>query len=117
QAAELEKDPAKEQKYLTEAMNTYVALLKDSPEDDALKFEIALTTFALAEHDPKKYVDAQAALQDIVGKLGKPDLTVIDPKTHEEKREPNKAYWQGVYELLRSSVEVAKLDPSKSDLL
>lgn len=117
QAAELEKDPGKEQTYLTEAMSTYVALLKDSPNDDGLKFEIALTTFALAEHDPKQYVDAQKALQEIVGRLGKPELTVMDAQTHEEKREPNKAYWQGVYELLRASVEVSKLDPSRGELL
>ena len=34
-----------------------------------------------------------------------------------EKRSPNKEYWQGVYELLRASIEAAKQDPSKAQVV
>jgi len=117
QAAELEKDATRKSQYLAQAMDTYQSLLKESPEDSGLKFEIALIRFDMAEIDPKLYADAQKALVEIVSQLGKPELVVIDKATQEEKREPNKAYWQGRYELLRSSVEVARQDASRADLL
>jgi HEAT repeat protein len=111
QAAELEEDAAKKRVFLAEATDTYTKLLKETPGDDGLKYDLALCEFDLAETDPKRYVQAQKDLKELVPKLGKPEMTITDPLTKEPTHKPNPVYWQGIYELLRSSVEVAKLDP------
>ena len=49
--------------------------------------------------------------------MGKPKIRYTDPVTNEEKEKDNPIYWQGMYEFIRSSVEVAKLDPARKDLL
>jgi hypothetical protein len=124
-AANLEQDPTQRQAKLQQALELYKNL--ESSENRKLyqgtiepgsgidpKAPDPSVTYVigLIEFDLKNYKEAQARLGPLVAerKLGNPTREEVGPDGSINLVE-NEMYWEGVYKLLRSNVEVAATDP------
>lgn len=112
EAAKLETDPTKRQRYLTEALNTYEQLLKGLNESDPdyanLRRLIALAEFEIG--DEANLQKAHDILADLFEsqKFGTP-LTRVGDETRS-----NDLFWEGLLRLLqcKSRLATAKNEPA-----
>lgn len=103
QAALLEKDQAKRKGFLQKALTIYEAALKASPDDNQIRFNVAMAQFDLEDYRSAQPVLVQLLVER---KLGTPRRAVAGPEG--VRMVDNDSYWDAMYRLLRCNVELAK---------
>lgn len=111
-AALLEKDKAKRKEYLTAALKIFQQGLEAVPNDRGFQLAVALAQFDLEDYAAAKPVLVKMLDERL---LGKPMIESEGPDG--PRSTPNNMYWEAMYKLLRSNIELSKAKDAGSNQL